>query len=132
MDLDPLTLTRITVTGYLLTISIETPVLLFGLANRYSIKEKLFAGALLTGFSYPFVAVFFSMIWNPYKDYATYVTVSEIFAPLSECLLFALLFQTRKKLSARERTIDFAVVVLANLLSYLSGELMKACGLQFG
>ncbi len=132
MDLDPITWTRMVVMGYLLTISIETPVLVVGLGNRYSMKEKLFAGAFLTGFSYPFVAVFFPLIWNPYTQYSIYVTVSEIFAPLSECLLFALLFQRRKTLRGREKVMDLVIVVLANLVSYVSGEIMKACGLQIG
>lgn len=131
MNLDPITWTRIALSGYLLTISIETPVLVLLLGKRYSLKEKLFAGVFLTGCSYPFVSVFFPMIWDPYTDYRTYVTVSEIFAPLSECIIFALLFQRRKELSARQRASDLAVVVAANLLSYLAGELMKACGFHF-
>lgn len=132
MNMDPITWTRIALTGYLLTISIETPVLVFGLGNRYTLKEKLFAGAFLTGCSYPFVAIVFPMIWNPYNDYSTYVTISEIFAPVSECIIFALLFQRRKLMSSRLRAQELAVVIAANLVSYLSGELMKAAGMRIG
>lgn len=130
MNIDLLTWARLVLMGYLITISIETPVLFVGLGNRYSAKEKLFAGAFLTACSYPFVTIFFPMIWNPYEQYTTYMTVSEIFAPLSECAIFAWIFHQRKSLSKKARAWDMFVVILANLISFLAGELMKAAGLR--
>lgn len=131
ISIDPLTWARMAILGYLLTISMETPILFFGLANRYSLKQKLFAGAFLTACSYPFVAVFFPMIWDPYENYNTYIVVSEIFAPLSECVIFAWLFQRRKPgLTLKQRMFDFAAIIAANLFSYLFGEFLKGSGLQ--
>lgn len=128
MLLDPLLWTKLAVTGYILTISLETPVLFLGLRSRYSVKERLFAGAFLTACSYPFVAVFFPMIWNPYQNYNTYILVSEVFAPVSECAVFAWLFQRQKKLQKRDRIFDYVVITVANLVSYVTGEVLKSMG----
>lgn len=130
MNMNPLIWTRMALSGYLLTISLETPVLFAGLRGRYTNREILVAGAALTACSYPFVAVIFPMIWNPYENYNTYILVSEIFAPVSECAVFAKFFQCRKALSKRERFLDFAVIVAANLFSYLTGELLKSLGFR--
>ena len=131
LNIDPLVWARMAGLGYLLTISMETPVLLLGLANRYSMKEKFIAGALLTACSYPFVAIFFPMIWNPYENYSTYIAVSEVFAPLSECVVFAFLFQLRKpEITTKQRILDFVAIIAANLFSYLFGEFLKYSGLQ--
>lgn len=118
------------ITGYLLTISLETPVLIFGLAKVYSLKEKVLAGISLTAFSYPFVAVIFPLVFDPYEHYGTYILVSEVFAPLSEIALFTWLFQKGKELKPKERFNDFAVIVAANLLSYLTGELLRWLGIH--
>ena len=39
--------------GYLLTILIETPILLVGLSKRHPIKRRLLAGLWLTACTYP-------------------------------------------------------------------------------
>lgn len=127
---DPISWTRIALSGYMLTVLLETPVLYWGLSSRYTANEKLLAGALLTACSYPFVAVVFPLLINPFENYTNYIIVSEVFAPLSECIIFAFLFQRSKKLSRKWQTTDWAVIVLANLVSYLAGELMKSAGLR--
>ena len=129
MDINPFIWARMVLLGYLLTISLEMPVLLVGLGQRYSVKERLLAGILLTTCSYPFITILFPLIWNPYRQYRTYITVSEIFAPLCECLVFAFFFQRRKCLSLKQRSLDFVVIILANLLSFLWGEWLKWLGL---
>jgi hypothetical protein len=49
---------------------------------------------------------------------ALYLAVAEIFAPVAECLLFGLAFGKQ----ARRR--DFGVIVIANLASFLAGEII--------
>ena len=127
----PATLARMIAIGYLLTIAFETPVLYFGLGSRYTPKEKLLAGLVLTLCSYPFVVLLFPSIWNPYSDYGTYVLVSEIFAPVSECVVFAILFQRKKQLSSKPRLVDFFWILMANLTSFSAGELLKKIGFHF-
>ena len=43
--------------GYLTTILIETPVLLFGLSPKLSFKQKLLCGVWLTACTYPIVVL---------------------------------------------------------------------------
>ncbi|MBX9687307.1 MAG: hypothetical protein K2X27_11435 [Candidatus Obscuribacterales bacterium] len=117
--------------GYLLTIVLEAPILVWGLGARYKLKEKILAVPLLTACSYPFVTILFPIIWNPYEIYPCYITISETFAPLFECLIFALLFQKAKVISLNQRCSDFLVIILANLFSFVCGEFLKASGFKF-
>ena len=51
--MSPSDLWRFLLIGYPFTILIETPVLLFGLSQRHSIKRRIFAGVWLTACTYP-------------------------------------------------------------------------------
>src|SRR3981081_643435 len=55
--MSPIELWRFLPLGYLLSILIETPVLLLGLSSRHSLKRKLFAGVWLTACTYPIVTL---------------------------------------------------------------------------
>lgn len=111
--------------GYLFTIAIETPVLLLGLPKKFSFKERFFAGLWLTACTYPVVVLVLPVVFAYYSR-NLYLLVAETFAPVAECALFWLVF--RNKLGAGTKTIlrSFAVIILANLLSFAGGELLNA------
>lgn len=115
------------VVGYLLTILIETPVLIVGLSQRHSMKRRILAGFLLTACSYPFISFLFPMWFEPQS--APYLWLAETFAPLSECFVFWLIF-CRKFPPERKALIrDFAAVISANLVSFGVGEILKQMNL---
>ena len=107
--------------GYLLTILIELPVLVCGLSSRYSSSETIVNGLLLTAFTYPVVVMVLPAIFTGMGIHsrATYLAVAETFAPVAEVLLFR--FLNRQSLIARPDR-DAAVIVMANLTSFLLGE----------
>jgi hypothetical protein len=112
--------------GYCLTVAIETAVLFVGLQPHYSWREKLVAGFALTGFSYPFVCFVFPRFFSPVLPNSLYLWVAEIFAPLSECLVFWLFFSKRDM--HRRVWRDMLTIVVANLTSFAVGELLKHTG----
>ena len=103
--------------GYLFTIAIETPILLLGLSRQHSIKRRLFSGIWLTACTYPIVALVLPLLLVSYSR-AFYLSIAETFAPVAECLLFWLAF------GKESRWRDFAVIVVANLASFLLGTLI--------
>lgn len=103
--------------GYLLSIAIETPVLLVGLAPQHSLGRRLFAGVWLTACTYPIVAVTLPAVIDPVRDRGVYLGVAETFAPLAECGLFWLAF-------GRTSRRDLAAITAANLASFLLGEVL--------
>ena len=66
--------------GYLLTILIETPVLLAGLPSRLTLRQKLFCGVWLTACTYPVVALVLPALFFGAPRWQ-YLAVAEIFAP---------------------------------------------------
>ena len=108
---------------YLLTVLIETPVLLIGLARRHSLKRRLFAGIWLTACTYPGVNIVIPYLLSGAPDIVQAVT-EETFAPLAECLLFWLAFRAPDYVP-REMWRDFAAIIAANLTSFALGEIIK-------
>src|SRR4030095_2963194 len=113
--------------GYLFTILIETPVLLVGLSKRHSFKRKLVAGVWLTACTYPIVVLVLPLVFAR-SSRALYLIVAETFAPVAECILFWLAYGTREQVGRRSMWQDFATIVVANLASFLAGEVMNAYG----
>jgi len=111
--------------GYLLTILIETPILVLGLSKRHSLKRKLFAGVWLTACTYPIVVLVLPLVFE-HSSRATYLIVAEIFAPVGECILFWLAYGNREEVGKRSMWRDFTAIVLANLASFLAGEVLNA------
>lgn len=108
--------------GYLLTVALETPVLMAGLSARHSWKRRLFAGFWLTACSYPIVILVLPvLLWEPYGR-TPYLVVAEIFAPLSECLLFYVAFDRMENTPRKEVLRNAAVIIAANVFSFLAGE----------
>jgi hypothetical protein len=107
--------------GYLFTVAVELPVLLFGLAPRHSIRDRIVAGLALTAFTYPIVVcVLPPLVWGPWGR-GWYLVVAETFAPAAECLLFRVAFGPAP--DRRTAFRDAATIVLANLLSFGIGEI---------
>jgi len=113
--------------GYLFTILIETPVLVLGLSQRHSIKRRLLAGVWLTACTYPIVVLVLPAVFAN-SSRALYLVVAEIFAPVAECVLFWLAYGKSELAGTRSMWQDMAVIVIANLASFLGGEVLNAFG----
>jgi len=120
--MSPLELWRFLPLGYLFTVAIETPILFFGLSARHSKRQRIFAGLWLTACTYPIVTLVLPLLMETYSR-ATYLLVAETFAPVAECLLFWLAFGSAAEVGKRSMWRDFGVILLANLASFLLGEL---------
>ena len=115
--MSPYELWRFLPIGYLLTIAIETPVLFFGLSPHHPKRRRIFAGIWLTACTYPIVVLVLPLLMIN-QSRAVFLLVAEVFAPLAECLLFWLAF------GKETRWRDFGVIVIANLASFLIGEVV--------
>lgn len=115
--------------GYLVTVLVETPVLLLGLSPKLTTRrQRLFAGLWLTACTYPIVVLVLPIIFAS-SSRAAYLVVAETFAPLAECLLFWLaLVRGRAAADTRALTRSFAAIVLANVLSFIAGEVLGVFG----
>ena len=111
--------------GYLLTVLIETPILLVGLSSRHAFKRKLLAGVWLTACTYPVVILVLPLLFAPEARFS-YLIVAETFAPVAECILFWLAFGQEGLLGKRSMWRDFAAIIVANLASFGLGELLNA------
>ena len=111
--------------GYLLTILIETPILLVGLSRRHPFKRKLFAGVWLTACTYPIVVLVLPLLFAP-DQRVLYLVVAETFAPVAECVLFWLAFGENQYLGKLCMWRDFIAIIVANLASFGIGEVMNA------
>lgn len=113
--------------GYLLTILIETPILLVGLSRKLSFRQKMLCGIWLTACTYPIVvlvlpALFFgSPRWQ-------YLAVAETFAPVAECLIFWIAFRSKNLLQTPDWIHSLAAIVIANLASFGVGEILNHYG----
>ena len=110
--------------GYALSVLVEAPVLLVGLSPQHSVGRRLFAGFWLTACTYPIVVIVLPLLIDPGTHLAAYLIVAETFAPVAECLLFWAAFGG----AWHDRRLwrDWAVIVLANLLSFFAGEVLFA------
>ena len=125
--MSPTELWRFLPLGYLLSILIETPVLLVGLSKRHPIKRRLFAGLWLTACTYPIVVLVLPLIIAN-TSRAIYLSVAETFAPVAECMLFWLAYGDRAQVGKASMWRDFGAIIVANLASFLGGEVLNAYG----
>jgi len=125
--MSPSDLWRFLLIGYPFTILIETPVLLLGLSKRHSIKRRIFAGVWLTACTYPIVVLVMPLMFANVSR-TIYLAVAETFAPVAECILFWLAYGAAEELGKRSMWQDFATIVIANLASFLGGEVLNAYG----
>lgn len=111
--------------GYLFTIIAETAILLFGLSQKVSIRQKILCGIWLTACTYPVVVLVLPIVLASFSR-DLYLVVAEIFAPAAECLLFWLAFRGNKEFSNGDWIRSFIAIALANLASFLLGEVMHS------
>jgi hypothetical protein len=125
--MSPTELWRFFPIGYLFSILIETPVLLIGLSKRHPIRRRLFAGIWLTACTYPIVVLVMPLVLANFSR-AKYLVVAETFAPVAECILFWLAYGESDQIGKASMWRDLAAIVLANLASFLGGEVLAAYG----
>ncbi|MDQ6651170.1 MAG: hypothetical protein M3Y84_00325 [Acidobacteriota bacterium] len=113
--------------GYLLTILVETPVLLAGLSRRHSWRRRLWAGVWLTACTYPIVTLVLPLLFSS-STRTHYLVVAETFAPVAECLLFWLAFGEQELVGRLCMWRDFIAIIAANLASFGIGELLNRYG----
>lgn len=111
--------------GYLFTVAIEAPVLVVGLPKKFSLKERFLAGLWLTACTYPVVVLVLPTVFAS-ASRSLYLLVAETFAPAAECLLFWLVFRDKLRPGLKAKLSSFAVITVANLLSFALGELLNA------
>ena len=111
--------------GYLLSILIETPVLVLGLSRNHRFARKLLAGVWLTACTYPIVTLVLPLLFVN-SSRTIYLIVAETFAPVAECGLFWLAFGREIEVGTRAMWRDFAAIVIANLASFAGGEVLNA------
>ena len=113
--------------GYLLTILIETPILIVGLSRRHPLKRKVLTGVWLTACTYPIVVLVLPVLFAQ-QSRTFYLLVAETFAPLAECILFWLAFGVREEARKSSMWRDFIAIILANLASFGVGEVFNMYG----
>jgi hypothetical protein len=113
--------------GYLFSILIETPVLLIGLSPRHPRNRRVFAGVWLTACTYPIVVLVMPLVFSS-ASRAVYLIIAETFAPVAECVLFWLAYGEKEQFAKASMWRDFGVIVIANLASFIGGEIMNAYG----
>jgi hypothetical protein len=106
---------------YLLTVAVETAVLLGGLARRHPVRVRLFAGVWLSACTYPVVWLVLPPLFG---DRWAYLLVAETFAPVAECGLFWVAFVRPLPPDRRATLRDLLAITLANLASFGVGELI--------
>lgn len=111
--------------GYLVTVVIETPILVVGLSRQHPVKRRLLAGVWLTACTYPVVILVLPLLFAP-ESRTAYLVVAETFAPIAECILFWVAFGRQEFLGGRSMWRDFAAIIAANLASFGLGELLNA------
>lgn len=112
--------------GYLVTILIETPILLLGLTKKLSIKQRLMCGVWLTACTYPIVVIVLPTLFYGYSR-TSYLIVAEIFAPVAECVIFWFAFRGRDFVNA-DWIRSMIAIVIANLASFGLGEVIGYYG----
>ena len=110
--------------GYLLTIFVETPILIVGLSQKVTLRQKLLCGIWLSACTYPIVVLVMPMLFADWQRWQ-YLIVAETFAPVAECALFWLAFRSKGILNRSEWVDCFTAIVVANLASFGVGEIFN-------
>ena len=114
--------------GYVATVLVEAPVLLAGLSPRLvTLRQRFFAGFWLTACTYPVVVLVLPIVFAS-SPRSHYLLVAETFAPAAECVLFWLAFGRGRGAGRGALVRSFAAIVVANVLSFVAGEVLGAFG----
>ena len=103
--------------GYLITIAVETAILVVALSKRHPLRHRIFAGIWLTACTYPIVWLVLPAFVDPRTDRSLYLWIAETFAPVAECALFWFAFCRNKPPSPNDRKDllrDMIAIVVAN------------------
>ena len=125
--MSPSELWRFFLFGYLFSILIETPILFIGLSRRHPPKRRVFAGIWLTACTYPIVVLVMPLVFRS-ASRAIYLIIAETFAPAAECVLFWLAYGEAERFGKASMWRDFGAIVVANLASFIGGEILNAYG----
>ena len=87
----------------------------------------MLAGVWLTACTYPIVTLVLPLLFID-SARTMYLLVAETFAPVAECILFWFAFGKESEVGTRLMWRDFTTIVVANLASFLLGELVHAYG----
>lgn len=87
----------------------------------------MLAGVWLTACTYPIVTLVLPLLLVD-STRTKYLLVAETFAPVAECILFWLAFGNTSEVGKLPMWRDFIAIVVANLASFLIGELVHAYG----
>jgi len=123
---------RLMLIGYLITITVEAPVLIALLSRRHPMSVRLFAGVWLTACTYPVVWLVLPPAFDLPEQRWLYLLVAETFAPVAECAIFWYAFIRGRPSDRRATLRDLAVITAANLCSFGLGELLIAAELFGG
>lgn len=115
--------------GYLITVAVETPVLMLLLSTRHQMRRRAAAGVWLTACSYPLVIFFFPNFFQP-ESYSFYLLTAETFAPVSECFLFWLAYLRGVPGARKDLVRDFAAIIAANAASFAAGLLLQSLNIK--
>lgn len=110
--------------GYVITILIETPILLVGLSKKLTLRQRLLCGVWLTACTYPIVVLVLPTVMFGFPRWQ-FLSVAETFAPVGECLLFWLAFRGRVQLDTSAWLRCLPAIAAANLASFGFGEMMN-------
>jgi len=105
--------------GYLLTVLIEIPVLLFGLSSGHPFQRRLIAGFWLTACTYPIVILVLPFSIPVQWGGWAYPVTAEFFAAIAECLLFRTAYPRSTSRGTAWR--DMAAIIVANVASFTIG-----------
>jgi hypothetical protein len=109
--------------AWVLTVLVEGVVLWFGLEGRHDRRTRVFAALWLSSCTLPVVHFAFPALRGAGLSDAGWMGLAEVFAPLAECALFALVVApaTACPESIRLPTWcqrDFAAIVVAHRASF--------------
>jgi hypothetical protein len=124
---DMLNYLQLMVMGYLITIAVETALLILLLSRRHSMRIRLFAGVWLSSCTIPVVWLVLPQLFEP-TDRWRFLLIAETFAPIAECTIFWFTFILQQERDRRATVRDFAAIVIANLCSFGMGELLFMAG----
>lgn len=110
--------------GYLTTILIETPILIFGLSPKLSLKQRIWCGIWLTLCTYPIVVIVLPNLLGSIS-WTLYIVVAELFAHFGECLIFWLAYRGRVDFETKDWLRCFLAILLANFASFSIGEVLN-------
>ncbi len=111
--------------GYLATVLIELPLLVFLLPKEIGVRSRIACGFWLTACTYPIVVLVLPALMSEFSR-QSFLIVAETFAPVAECLLFWAVFRGAGSLDLKGWVRSFLVILIANLASFGIGEMLNA------